>query len=877
MANWSNLKSSVSSVIKENGNNEITGKTLQNVLNNIISNLGANEQFGGVATPETRPGTPDGEVFYLAGQAGVYSNFSQIILENGEVAVFIWNGSSWTKKTISNPYVNDLTTGGADKALSAEMGKELQETLTSELNSIKSGESLAAGSITSSKIAAGAVMKSHLADEAVINSKVKDGTLSLDKIDPTFRQFLTSGAIIEDGALTTEQMSQLVVQETGTAEDKAISQKAVTDELEKIKTGESLAAGAIKKSHLGDEAVTNSKVKDGTLSLDKIDSTFRQLLVSGAIIEDGALTTEQMSQLVVQEIGDGENVVMSQKAVSGKLTELGSNLASGRNLVYYYEQGYINSKNKILRGEGERFKFVMIPVHEGEKYAYYSKYYDDLYIAFCADKDTWFERKRVVVGWQDITIPSGCNYLAISIQFYESDSDAVYNAYLYNKKILEELSTEVSKLSTEVPKLSTELSKLEKELFYKEISIAPLISSACTMVAGENPVVEAKDTYRCFRVSVKKGDKVSVYARSGESLPSYGLVKDNVLIFVSAVGLLVEQTFECDGTYDEIIINNYLGYVSDAKVIMYEKVTNTTESDIREVNILMLGNSFTQDSMSYVPFIMQNIAPSIKLNIAIGYIGGCSLAQHCANLLGESQVLNDKTYLPISYTYQLYESGANAWKTIGVKSIDEMLAEKKWNIITLQQNGGNAASSWDKYYAPYIYKIHKALYEKVGNSVKLGWILVHGAYDETSEALLSNWQGSAANTQKIENVTPNQLIFPYGTAVQNLRTTQLNNLGDGGFLMGDNAHLHEGIGCLCAAYANTLTILDALGLGEISIIGEKTRPTKAWCAEHGVLDPNYGEITNDVVGITEDNCYLAQVASIQAVKKPYEVTDCSIF
>lgn len=103
MADWSNLKSSVASIIRTNDNNEITGQALQDVLNNIISNLGANAQFAGVATPETTPGTPDGDVFYLAGKAGVYSNFSQITLENGEVAALIWNGSSWTKKTISQP------------------------------------------------------------------------------------------------------------------------------------------------------------------------------------------------------------------------------------------------------------------------------------------------------------------------------------------------------------------------------------------------------------------------------------------------------------------------------------------------------------------------------------------------------------------------------------------------------------------------------------------------------------------------------------------------------------------------------------------------------------------------------------------------------
>lgn len=97
MANWSTLKAAVAKVIKTNGNKEITGAVLQNVLNNIISNLGANATFAGIATPSTNPGTPDGPVFYLATQNGTYSNFGGAIVEN-EAAILLYNGSTWVKK-----------------------------------------------------------------------------------------------------------------------------------------------------------------------------------------------------------------------------------------------------------------------------------------------------------------------------------------------------------------------------------------------------------------------------------------------------------------------------------------------------------------------------------------------------------------------------------------------------------------------------------------------------------------------------------------------------------------------------------------------------------------------------------------------------------
>ena len=76
MANWSDLKAAVASIVKTNGNKEITGQLLQNVLNSIISNVGGNATYAGIATPSTNPGNPDGNVFYLAAEKGVYSNFN---------------------------------------------------------------------------------------------------------------------------------------------------------------------------------------------------------------------------------------------------------------------------------------------------------------------------------------------------------------------------------------------------------------------------------------------------------------------------------------------------------------------------------------------------------------------------------------------------------------------------------------------------------------------------------------------------------------------------------------------------------------------------------------------------------------------------------
>ena len=96
MGNYEELKAAVSSVIKTNGNQEITGQVLQNTLTTLISQVGANATFAGIATPDTAPGTPDQNVFYIASENGTYSNFNGITLSN-EVSIFSNRNGSWEK------------------------------------------------------------------------------------------------------------------------------------------------------------------------------------------------------------------------------------------------------------------------------------------------------------------------------------------------------------------------------------------------------------------------------------------------------------------------------------------------------------------------------------------------------------------------------------------------------------------------------------------------------------------------------------------------------------------------------------------------------------------------------------------------------------
>ena len=100
MANYSNLIAAINAVIKTNGNNEITGAIMQNVLDTIVSTIGANRTYAGIVTPTTAPGTPDANIFYLASTAGLYVNFDNITVNPAELAVIVNTTSGWSKNTI---------------------------------------------------------------------------------------------------------------------------------------------------------------------------------------------------------------------------------------------------------------------------------------------------------------------------------------------------------------------------------------------------------------------------------------------------------------------------------------------------------------------------------------------------------------------------------------------------------------------------------------------------------------------------------------------------------------------------------------------------------------------------------------------------------
>lgn len=331
-----------------------------------------------------------------------------------------------------------------------------------------------------------------------------------------------------------------------------------------------------------------------------------------------------------------------------------------------------------------------------------------------------------------------------------------------------------------------------------------------------------------------------------------------------------------------------------------DKVEELENNPTITVKLLCVGSSFTHDEFGYLPFILNSIAPNVKLTIGIASIGGSPLPQHFAYLThadSEHRVQSDrvaywvengasKPYKKLNTAnselteysgYTLCKSvNTEPWSSVGNMLIEDVLTNEDWDIVTYQGAAAQAFKSWDDYYAPYIFEIVKQVNAKVGNNVKLAYNLIHSGYASSDEEFLSRWLETARNAKKVLQQTGFSLLFPSGTAIQNLRCIDaLRAMGDNTYhnLLADTAHLQDGIGPLCTAYANALTLLKSLGIDYEGVIGEGTRPDDAWVTDNNIPGTNIG---SGVIGITEDYCLLAQIAATNAVKYPYSIINPSV-
>lgn len=273
--------------------------------------------------------------------------------------------------------------------------------------------------------------------------------------------------------------------------------------------------------------------------------------------------------------------------------------------------------------------------------------------------------------------------------------------------------------------------------------------------------------------------------------------------------------------------------------------------DLYTLKILSIGNSFSSDSLSYVPMILSRLG--ITVEICILCEPSCSLQSHWVNRESTTFYDNVNYYSPI----------AGKWTQEHNKGLAYGLAKADWEMVILQQNSGNSMDFTT--YQPYLNNLIDYIATAKPNAV-FAWNLTHAwaeGYSGLTSRNVTMAEMEAAVKQAADRVlaeTAVSLMLPYGMAIHYAREVDtLAAIGEGGNLCySDKVHLQEGIGCQCAAYANAIAILRWLH-SKKGVMGDLLRVNSSFLSTYAIPEQH-----GSAVGSTDTNCLLAQRCAVMA-------------
>jgi len=273
--------------------------------------------------------------------------------------------------------------------------------------------------------------------------------------------------------------------------------------------------------------------------------------------------------------------------------------------------------------------------------------------------------------------------------------------------------------------------------------------------------------------------------------------------------------------------------------------------DKKSISILFVGNSMTQDSVSYIPYILSCYYPEIEFKIYDWFVGGWTLGQQYEYFVGENKCE--------SFSVAENVAGWTNLTNTRAPSMKEVLNTYKFDIVCMQEYYNYKDSSdLDQSLTDWINcQNYIATNYAGGNSLEF-ISLFHAplrAYVSAKYAL------TTAGNEMILRNTVCQDMLPCGIAIYNALQTSIGTLGDHGDLSFDGTHTQEGLPSLIQNFEVLMWIFDRLGMPK-SIYGSPIRITSTVCAAIKVP----GAHGTAVVG-TDDQNLIAQDVCVKSYKQ----------
>jgi hypothetical protein len=277
-----------------------------------------------------------------------------------------------------------------------------------------------------------------------------------------------------------------------------------------------------------------------------------------------------------------------------------------------------------------------------------------------------------------------------------------------------------------------------------------------------------------------------------------------------------------------------------------------------ELRVLDIGNSYTTGATRLLPLVAK--ASNADLSTMCLY--------QCYRSGGAFKNWVDIYYdkdTTATYSFSKVVGGLSANVQTGKGKMGDgqlfrdVLANETWDLIIIHQyslyapyyskwNTNSAAGYLDELIS--IIKAHQP-------NAKLGFLLVHSYWSgyerNTEQSSYDRWQLIANSTKSFCEDYNVDFVIPYGTAIQNLRASSLNNEYD---LTRDGTHCGYGLVEYTAAccYYESL-IAPRCG---ISVVGNSAR-----------IDVSNKTSKYSSINVTDENAFVAQMAAYLATKDMY--------
>ena len=309
------------------------------------------------------------------------------------------------------------------------------------------------------------------------------------------------------------------------------------------------------------------------------------------------------------------------------------------------------------------------------------------------------------------------------------------------------------------------------------------------------------------------------------------------------------------------LANSFAATSNDSIKVFYAEnpIHNLMKDSLR---ILDIGNSYTEDATYYIPNIAAAVGAKTGYSLYRAVRGGASY-KNWVDVYNDSDTGDYWLVRSYGNTISEVETGK---ALVGDGSLFRTaLQNGMWDIILIHQVSlyANDFDPWGGNGTAGYLKELISIIRETNPQATIGFLLVHSYRSDyvsnTEKSSLKRWENIAIATKNLKLNYGIDLVIPYGTAVQNLRATYLN---DNYEFSTDGTHLASGLGDYVAACCYWEALF-ATRFG--SVLGNSFRSVK--------LDESIKGVKN----ITDETALVAQKAAILATKNMYQVTNIDSF